>query len=90
MLSGIGPCDEMITRPDGPKDCGVSECALEASIWGGLYPLGAFDPLGGGMACITLFRTEGLFYYSFRGSRCQSRSVYEVSNGFVLSALPDV
>jgi hypothetical protein len=32
VLSGIGLCDELITRPESPTECGVPECDREVSI----------------------------------------------------------
>jgi hypothetical protein len=32
VLSGRGLCDELVPRPGGPTECGVSECDCEASI----------------------------------------------------------
>jgi hypothetical protein len=31
VLSGRGLCDGLITRPENPTECGVSECDREAS-----------------------------------------------------------
>jgi hypothetical protein len=28
VLSGRGLCDELITRPEGPTDCGASLCVI--------------------------------------------------------------
>jgi hypothetical protein len=29
VLSGRGLCDELITRPEGPTDCGASLCVIK-------------------------------------------------------------
>jgi hypothetical protein len=29
VLSGTGLCDELITRPEDPTDCGVSLCVIK-------------------------------------------------------------
>jgi hypothetical protein len=31
VLSGRGLCDELITRPEGPIDCGASLCVIKKS-----------------------------------------------------------
>jgi hypothetical protein len=40
VLSGRGLCDGLITRPESPTECGVSDCDREASIMRRPCPLG--------------------------------------------------
>ena len=45
LLSGRGLCDELISRPEEPTDCGASLCVIyKPHECGGPGPLGAVTP----------------------------------------------
>jgi hypothetical protein len=44
VLSGRGLCDELITRPKGPTDCGASLCVIKEPRERGHSPRWAAQP----------------------------------------------
>jgi hypothetical protein len=44
VLLGIGLCDGVLTRPESPTECGVSECDVETSTMRRPRPTTAVEP----------------------------------------------